>query len=209
MTTNRILLASKSPRRHELLVKAGFDVTVIASHAHTLRAFEGDEVQWPEESPEDYVERTALTKFGEGLAQRDALGLGSNAVVLAADTVVSLDGVVLGKPKDTHEARSFLERLSGKTHEVRTAVVVGISQEQALSTVQTSLVSFKPLTDAEIEAYIRTEEPFDKAGGYGIQGLGGLFITHLEGSFTGVMGLPIYETTALLKSFGVASAIFL
>lgn len=201
--THNVFLASKSPRRHALLTQVGFTVTVIASHNHTLKAFEGDEVQWPGESPEDYVERTAHHKFAEGLQQRQNQYSSWDTIpIVAADTVVSLDGEVLGKPRDSQEAQLFLERLSARTHEVRTAVVVGLNLERALCTTQTSLVTFKKLTEEEIQTYIQTQEPFDKAGGYGIQGYGGLFVSQLQGSFTGVMGLPIFETASLLQQFG-------
>ncbi len=200
---NNLFLASKSPRRLQLLVDSGFDVTVIASHAHTLRAFEGDEVPLHGEAPETYALRIARTKFFEGLSQRATHYPTSQDVpVLAADTVVSEDEIIFGKPANAHEAHAFLRALSGKTHYVRTAVVVGTNELDFTSTVQTSAVTFRKITEDEIAAYIATDEPYDKAGGYGIQGVGGIFISHLEGSYTGVMGLPIFEAAQLLSQFG-------
>ena len=114
-----------------------------------------------------------------------------------------LQGEILGKPADREEARSFLNRLSGQTHEVRTALVAGTSEEDMKSAVSISQVHFCALEPEQIEAYIATDEPYDKAGGYGIQGLAGLFIDRIAGSYSGIMGLPVVETGRLLKHFGV------
>lgn len=199
-----VYLASKSPRRRAILEGLGLSVRVIASNAHTLRAFEGDETVNPGEAPEDYVKRTARNKFLEGLAVRDASGLAADlGPVLAADTVVSIGGDILGKPRDESEARAFLRRLSGRTHEVRTAVVAGYSQERCESALSVSEVTFRPMSGEEILAYVRTGEPYDKAGGYGIQGLAGIYISRIAGSYTGIMGLPVFETAALLSRMGV------
>ena len=125
-----------------------------------------------------------------------------SAPVVAADTAVSLDGRVLGKPRDREEAVAFLRALSGRAHEVRTAVAVGVSRERWRSRVVLSAVRMRELSEAEIEAYVNTDEPWDKAGGYGIQGLAGLFIRSIDGSYTAIMGLPVCETTELLEEFG-------
>lgn len=207
MTTNQLFLASKSPRRLQLLTWAGFDVTVIASHNHTLLAFAGDEEQHEGELPDAYVRRTALTKFREGLALRASLYPNETArPVVAADTVVSLDEEVLGKPIDEAEAKRFLRQLSSRVHLVRTAVVVGVSETDYQLVVQTSEVGFRALSEQEIATYTASPEPYDKAGGYSIQGNGGLFVNHLSGSYSGVMGLPIAETVDLLSRYQTVAA---
>ena len=201
-----LYLASKSPRRKELLTALGvtnFDVMPVGM-ADVLTFVEGDETQLPGESAADYVVRTAKEKALAALAKIHAEGR-IPAPVLAADTVVSLDGVVLGKPADRNEARDFMHRLSGRTHEVRTAVWVGTDAVHLTSAVSVSQVTFAPLTEAQIERYIATEEPYDKAGGYGIQGLAGLFIARIEGSYTGIMGLPVFETSNLLRPLGLTA----
>lgn len=204
-----IYLASKSPRRRELLSGLGFAVRVLADAAAPRGYMPDDELQHPGEPPERYVVRTAQEKFFEGLAARAALTQSSpsafdpSAPVVAADTVVTSRGEVLGKPKDAEQARAFLQALSGAVHEVRTAVFAGFSKERMRSAVSTSLVRMRPMTDAEIDAYIATGEPFDKAGGYGIQGLAGIFIDRIEGSYTGIMGLPVCETADILADLGV------
>lgn len=204
MPNNTLFLASKSPRRRQLLTDLGYDVRVIASNAHTLRAFEGDEVVFEKEPPEAYVVRTAKNKFLEGLEVK-ATGdfAGVHLPVVAGDTVVSLDDEILGKPRDIDEARLFLKKLSGRTHEVRTAVYVGMSAEDFDFRVNYSLVTFRELTDQEIDLYVKSGEPYDKAGGYGIQGMASIFISKIEGSFTGIMGLPVYETAELLALYNL------
>lgn len=199
-----VYLASKSPRRRAILEGLGLSVRVIASNAHTLYAFEGDETVNPGETPEAYVQRTAANKFLEGLAARDAAGLPKDAgPVLAADTVVSIGGDILGKPRDEAEACAFLRRLAGRTHEVRTAVVAGFAEDRREGALSVSEVTFRPMSEEEILAYVRTGEPYDKAGGYGIQGLAGIFISRIAGSYTGIMGLPVFETAELLRRAGV------
>lgn len=199
----KILLASKSPRRRELLTGLGLDVEVIASNAHTLGYFPGDEEVHENEAPADYVVRTALEKFREGLFLKEKLGYDAGLVVVAADTVVSLGSEILGKPADRAEAERFMRELSGRTHDVRTCVVVGTSGKDVRHLVSHSKVTFKTLTEEEVVRYAATDEPYDKAGGYGIQGRASLFISRIEGSFTGIMGLPLFETGSLLGSFGI------
>lgn len=199
----RLYLASKSPRRREILASMGVtDIALLVAGPMTPGFFAGDEVQMAGECPEDYVLRTATDKARQALARIRAQNL-NPATVLAADTVVILQGEILGKPADREEARSFLNRLSGQTHEVRTAVVAGTSEEDMESAVSISQVHFCALEPEQIEAYIATDEPYDKAGGYGIQGLAGLFIDRIAGSYSGIMGLPVFETGRLLKHFGV------
>lgn len=201
MAEKDVYLASKSPRRKALLEQLGYRVTVIAGNAHTAGYFPGDEERLAGESPEAYVRRTARTKFAEGLARREALGLPAGAV-LAADTVVSLGDEVLGKPADAEEAKAFLRRLSGRAHLVQTTVVAGTSLEDAEERTSTSSVVFRALSEGEIDAYVVTGEPFDKAGGYGIQGLAGVFVERIDGSFTGIMGLPVREAADVLARAG-------
>ena len=201
-----LYLASKSPRRRELLTTIGvtnFEVMPVGM-SDVLTFVEGDEEQLPGESAENYVIRTAREKALAAIAKIRAEGRES-APVLAADTVVISDGIVLGKPADREEARRFMQHLSGRTHEVRTAVWVGTDAEHLTSAVSVSRVTFASLTEAQIERYIATDEPYDKAGGYGIQGLAGLFIARIEGSYTGIMGLPVFETGNLLQPLGLTA----
>ena len=189
MSSKTIFLASKSPRRRDLLTRLGYDVRVIASNAHTLMAFEGDEVVLPDEAPKAYVLRTARNKFLEGLGVKNAGEFaGVRLPIVAADTVVSLGNEILGKPRDFDEACLFLEKLSETACDWR---------------ISHFTVSFRELTHAEIEAYANSGEPYDKAGGYGIQGLASIFISNISGSYTGIMGLPVYETAELLANAGL------
>lgn len=194
-----LYLASKSPRRREILAGMGIsDIEVIHAGPAVLTAFEGDETQHDGEPPQDYVVRTACEKASQAMDRIAAEGK-TSLPVLAADTVVICGDEILGKPENTAQARQFMEKLSGRTHEVRTAVVVndGISEKLHVA-VSVSQVTFARLSTTQIEAYIRTDEPYDKAGGYAVQGLAGLFIERIEGSYSGIMGLPVFETAQLL-----------
>ncbi|MET0086320.1 MAG: nucleoside triphosphate pyrophosphatase [Sedimenticola sp.] len=184
-----LYLASVSPRRRELLEQIGVD--------HTVVRVEIDEMPRQGESPAEYVIRLALEKARAGRASLDD----NSAVVLAADTAVVLDGEIMGKPKDREMAVGMLRRLSGHTHKVLTGIALIGSAER--SRLNVNRVSFRTLQESEIDAYWKSGEPRDKAGSYGIQGLGALFISHLEGSFSGVMGLPLYETAELLADAGI------
>ncbi|MBG0839189.1 MULTISPECIES: Maf family protein [Pseudomonadaceae] len=187
-----LFLASASPRRRELLAQIAVPcVTQIASI---------DETPLPDEPPAAYVERLAREKARAGLL---ALGGRDDAVVLGADTAVVLDGRILGKPADLNESRAMLQALSGRSHQVLTAVaLVGGGREAAR--VVSSDVSFRPISEAEIEAYWASGEPCDKAGSYGIQGLAAVFVNQLQGSYSAVVGLPLCETAELLGEFGIA-----
>ncbi|MES9936928.1 MAG: nucleoside triphosphate pyrophosphatase [Sedimenticola sp.] len=184
-----LYLASVSPRRRELLEQIGVD--------HTVVRVEIDEMPRQGESPAEYVIRLALEKARAGRASLDD----DSAVVLAADTAVVLDGEIMGKPKDREMAAGMLRKLSGHTHKVLTGIALIGSAER--SRLNVNRVSFRTLQESEIDAYWKSGEPRDKAGSYGIQGLGALFISHLEGSFSGVMGLPLYETAELLADAGI------
>jgi septum formation protein len=190
----RIYLASRSPRRGELLSQIGIGFDVLPSDV--------DESVQPDEAPEHYVMRLAREKASvcvQRLAEQDLPLL----PVLAADTTVCIDGMILGKPENDADAAAMLRRMSDRWHMVHTAVAVAAQGrvEVALSSTQVELA---PLTEADIAAYIASGEPRDKAGSYGIQGLAGTFVRRIEGSYSGVMGLPIYETAQLLKQFGVS-----
>ena len=184
-----LILASTSPRRAELLRQIGVDFARCA--------IEVDESPRPGEVAAETALRLALAKAGAG---RELTGPGQ--AVLAADTLVSVDGEALGKPRDRDDFLAMLDRLSGRRHEVYTAVALAWDDEtKALLSV--SHVDFRPLLKEELAAYWDTGEPADKAGGYAIQGLAGAFITRLEGSYSGVMGLPLFETAELLRHAGI------
>lgn len=188
-----IYLASRSPRRGELLGQIGMRFEVLPSDV--------DESVLPDESPEHYVLRLARAKAEACLRCLAEQGL-PDRPVLAADTTVCIDGMILGKPENDADALAMLRRMSDRWHAVHTAIAVaqGDRIETALSSTQ---VEMALLTDAEIAAYIASGEPRDKAGSYGIQGLAGAFIRRIEGSYSGVMGLPVHETSQVLKKFGV------
>jgi len=159
-----------------------------------------DETPLPGEPGIDYVLRLARLKVEAGVLARQMRRLPPWAI-LAADTTVTVDGQVLGKPTDAREAAAMLRLYSGRTHTVLTAVAAA-HQGRVRVALNESQVTFKPLAEAEIAAYIACGEPFDKAGGYGIQGRAALFIEHLSGSYSGVMGLPLFETAQLLREVG-------
>lgn len=200
-----VYLASRSPRRRELLKQIGVKFEPLMLRLAVPRGADVDEVRHPGESAADYVERVAREKAEFGA---QALVLRSMLVkpVLTADTVVIVDGDVLGKPANPQQAADFLRRLSGRAHEVRTAVAIAVGSgrtRQVLLATSVSQVTFGALTEAQIKQYCASGEPYDKAGGYAIQGLGAVFVARLEGSYSGVMGLPLYETAQLLRQAGV------
>ena len=190
---NTIYLASASPRRREILVSLGFQPVLLAA--------EIDETVQPGEAVADYVARMARQKNAAARQLAAQRGLALAQPLLSADTVVALDNAILGKPRDAAHARELLESLSGREHQVWTAVCVSLGG-QTLEAAQRSDVRFKKLSAQEIAAYIASGEPLDKAGAYGIQGIGGVFVAHLSGSFSGVMGLPVFETVQLLRQLG-------
>jgi septum formation protein len=193
----KIYLASKSPRRRELLRQIGVEFELLMLRNDNVRGPDVTELVRPGEAAVDYVVRVANEKaaFAWNIVQTRRL---AGRPVLAADTTVTLDGEILGKPANLDEAVRMLERLSGRTHEVLTAVAVHHTN-MAEHIMHVSKVRFAPLTAACIKAYCTTPEPYDKAGGYGIQGLAALFVEHIEGSHSGIMGLPLHETAALLR----------
>lgn len=192
MTAPVLCLASASPRRADLLRQLGVPHVVMPSGA--------DETRGAGEPPADYVLRLARSKAAGVLGA--AGGRTGGLPVLAADTSVVVDDEVLGKPLDAAECRDMLGRLSGREHEVLTAVALASSGETR-TRLSRSRVRFRRLGAAEIDAYWATGEPRDKAGGYAIQGYGAVFVERLEGSYSGVVGLPLFETAELLAEAGV------
>ncbi len=186
--TPPLYLASTSPRRRELLAQLGLAFTVLEVAV--------DESTRPGEAPADYVRRLAREKALAGLAQ---VGAG---VVIAADTSVVAGDAVLGKPASLDEAMAMWARLAGREHEVLTGVAVGDARHVEAQVVATR-VRFRPVTEAEMRAYWASGEPQDKAGGYAIQGLGAVFVTGIDGSYSNVVGLPLAETAAMLAGFGI------
>jgi septum formation protein len=185
-----LYLASRSPRRQELLAQIGLP--------HQLLDVAVDETPLPGEVAEDYVVRLALAK---ALAGHEASAKQSDLPVLAADTAVVLDAMILGKPQHRREALAMLNSLSARTHRVCTGVaLVGRQSDSRLSVSQ---VSFRQISPQDAAAYWASGEPRDKAGGYAIQGLGAVFVKQLHGSYSGVMGLPLYETAELLQAAGI------
>lgn len=190
----QLYLASASPRRRELLTAIGVRFRRIAQDA--------DESRLPDETPADYVSRLALAKARAGQAGLPP-GDADGPPVLGADTAVVIDGRILGKPRDRGHAVEMLRQLSDRTHRVFSAVALRRRRREAVR-LSVSDVTFRPLDDEAIERYWLTGEPADKAGAYGVQGLGSTFVRNLNGSHSGVMGLPLFETAELLAAFGVA-----
>lgn len=188
MTTPRIILASQSPRRRQLLSLIGIP--------HEVEPADVDESVRSGEPPHEYVERLARDK-----ALTVARGH-SGAIVVGADTTVVVDGEILGKPESTADARRMLRLLSGRAHVVLTAVAVA-RRERVISSVEEVAVKFRRLDDREIDAYVATGEPMDKAGSYGIQGYGATVVERIEGDYFAVMGLAIVRLIGLLHDVGV------
>jgi septum formation protein len=193
MSQDFVYLASGSPRRRELLQQIGVSFRVLGTGV--------DEAVLPGEAPLAYVTRLAAAKADAGWeSSRDA----SQVPVLAADTAVILDGRILGKPADGRDAESMLGQLSGRIHEVLTVVALRTASGLQ-SRVSRSEVTFRSIAAGEARAYWETGEPSDKAGAYAIQGRAAIFIANLRGSYSGVMGLPLFETAELLRNAGIAS----
>jgi len=198
---NEIYLASKSPRRLELLQQMGIACKTVLLREDGNRSRDLDESPLASENPYIYVERMAKMKAEIGVLRARQRGL-PTMPLLGADTIVVFNGTIFGKPQDPADAKRMLKLLSGTTHEVLTGVAV-TDGTRLLHDTCISRVRFRDLTDPEIDAYIATSEPMGKAGAYAIQGIGAIFIERLEGSYSGVMGLPIFETSMLLSRFGI------
>ena len=190
----RLVLASGSPRRRELLERLGLDFDVVAPDV--------DETRYPDEAPAAYVDRVARSK--------SAAVAGDDLIVLAADTIVVHEGRIMGKPGHPEEARTMLRRIEGDVHEVFTGLAIGAWEggAQIKSIVDVARVTMLPMTEEEIAWYVGTGEPLDKAGGYALQGLGGLFVGKVVGSPFTVIGLPIHLIARLLAASGVELTAF-
>ncbi|VAW99385.1 Septum formation protein Maf [hydrothermal vent metagenome] len=189
-TKTQLYLASKSPRRRQLLEQMGvnfaqINVDVLEDRLH-------------QEKPQDYVSRIALEKARAGSR---VTNLDKSIPILGADTIVVIDNQILGKPADFNDAIGVLTQLSGRTHKVLTAI--SVIHDKAWSSISETAVSFRDLSDSEIEAYCFSNEPWDKAGGYAIQGKAAIFVKEIKGSYSGVMGLPIFETAQCLQNTGL------
>ncbi|WP_373941740.1 Maf-like protein [Vibrio chagasii] len=199
MEKKHLVLASGSPRRKELLSQLGYEFSVLVTDV--------EECKHVQETAEEYVKRLSLDKALAALSllttnpsEKQHVASGSDTVVLGSDTVVVSQGQVLEKPADFSDSKRMLTQLANGRHQVMTAVSV-VSQEKQKTEIVITDVWFKPLSEKEIEQYWQTGEPCDKAGSYGIQGLGGRFVTRIEGSYYAVVGLPLFETDQLLQEF--------
>ena len=186
----KLILASSSPRRAEILANAGLPFSVLSSAV--------DESPYPGEAPAALVQRLANAKAD--LVTARAIG---PAVVLGADTVVVLDDKILGKPRSTEEARHMLRQLSGRTHSVLTGVaMIRLPDGERRQFIESTLVHFRPITEEELSSYLATEEPYDKAGAYAIQGQAGRYIPRIEGCYFNVVGLPLSRVLTELQTLG-------
>ncbi|MBK1681986.1 Maf family protein [Rhodoferax fermentans] len=194
-----VYLASQSPRRRQLLEQLGVAYELLLPDAD--EDAEALEAALPREVPLAYVQRVTQLKLDAALARLKKRGLPA-APVLCSDTTVALGRVILGKPLDDADAVRILRALSGKTHRVLTAVALG-TEQQRQQAVSISRVTFATLSDAQIQAYVDSGEPMGKAGAYGVQGRVAAHIAHISGSYSGIMGLPMFETNTLLQGFGL------
>ncbi|MFJ2987828.1 Maf family protein [Collimonas sp. NPDC087041] len=197
----KIYLASKSPRRRELLRQIDVAFELLLLRDQTPRGPDVSEEVLPDEAPLAYVTRVTMEKARSAHQMMIWRSLPARPI-LAADTTVTIDGKILGKPANKREAVEMLRLLSGRTHQVLTSVAV-IHREESWQLTQISDVLFQQLSDAMIDAYCETSEPYDKAGGYGIQGPAAIFIESIRGSHSGIMGLPLFETAQLLQQAGI------
>lgn len=198
---HRIYLASKSPRRRELLRQIGIDFELLLLRDKSPRGPDVSEEVLPNEKAEDYVMRVTCEKaeFAGHVMLMRRLPI---RPVLAADTTVVVDGRILGKPADEAEAMEMLRALSGRTHQVLTSIAL-YHEEHSRQILQVSDVTLSVLTEEAMHAYCASSEPYDKAGGYGIQGMAAAFVERITGSYTGIMGLPLFETAKLLQEAGI------
>lgn len=205
-----IYLASRSARRRELLRQIGVGHELLLLREDAGRSVDIDETPHAGEAPREYALRVATTKAQKGIW---AAGRRASCVikpVLAADTTIALDGEVIGKPRDAADAALILRRLAARSHTVITAVAVALALDKnerarVETRVSESQVTFGALSDDQIQCYITTGEPMDKAGAYAVQGRAAAFITRIEGSYSGIMGLPLAETAELLALFGIVT----
>ena len=193
-----VYLASQSPRRRQLLEQLGVAYELLLPDE--TEDAEALEVVLPGEAPKAYVQRVTLLKLQAALARMKKRSLPA-APVLCSDTTVALGKTILGKPDDAAHARAMLTSLSGNIHRVLTAVAMGTARKQ-VQTLSVSQVRFAPLTRAQIQSYVASGEPMGKAGAYAVQGKAAAYIEHISGSYSGIMGLPMFETAQLLRQFG-------
>ena len=197
----RIYLASRSPRRRDLLKQIGVPFELLLLREDLRRGADVDETPLPDESPGVYVLRMAGAKVNTAVRQIAYRGLPQKPV-LAADTTVVFDDRIIGKPENAEDAVRMLRTLSGREHQVLTAIALAL-RDQVETQISVSSVRFQELNDADIRRYVATGEPLDKAGAYAIQGRAGAFVTRITGSYSGIMGLPLAETAELLKRFDI------
>ncbi|MBL8496290.1 MAG: septum formation inhibitor Maf [Nitrosomonas sp.] len=201
LSDNQIYLASRSPRRRELLRQIGVRFNLLLMRETLGRPIDIDEQPFVGETPTDYIYRVVQFKANEGwkrILQRKFPVL----PVLVADTIVALDGCILGKPKDILQAEEMLRTLSGRSHQVMTAIGVGIKDKVQIR-LSTSTVRFREISEREIRKYLGQNTMLDKAGAYAIQGMAAAFIVEISGSYSGIVGLPLYETAQLLEEAGI------
>ncbi len=193
MSETNLILASASPRRAELLKQLGWNIEIVP--------LDIDETVNAGESPQSYCRRMAMEKSSAAVKLID-----TELPIITADTIVACDGEILGKPETENQALLTLIKLSGKTHQVYSSVTVAYQGKQA-STLCENSVQMSSISEAQIKAYIKTGEPMDKAGSYGIQGLAAMWIKRITGSYSAIMGLPLYETTELLIDLGIKTTL--
>ena len=202
MAEKSIYLASRSPRRRDLLKQIGIDFELLLLRSDPRRGVDVDETPQPDEAPRAYAVRIARAKAEAGVRALSMRGL-RHKPVLAADTTVMLGEHIIGKPESREHAAQILTALSGREHQVVSVVAVAY-RDQLDERVSVSSVWFRAISAQEVRRYIDTGEPLDKAGAYGIQGRAAAFVTRIEGSYSGIMGLPLAETTELMQKFGIA-----
>lgn len=202
MAEKRVYLASRSPRRRELLKQIGVGFELLLLRQDARRGVDVDETPHAGEAAADYALRIARAKAETAALGVPQRGLLTQYPVLAADTTVVLDGAIIGKPRDAEEATGMLAALSGRGHEVITAVAIAM-RDRIESALSRSTVEFRAITADEIRRYVAGGEPFDKAGAYAIQGRAAVFVRHISGSYSGIMGLPLAETAELLRKFDI------
>lgn len=198
---SRLYLASRSPRRRELLTQINVDFEVLLFRAGARADADVAEDVLPGEDAETYVQRVALAKAQGGVVRVEKRGLAPRPV-LSADTTIDVDGEIIGKPDNDEHGMAILRRLSGRSHRVLTALAMS-DGERVLTCLNVNHVRFTQLSDDDIRRYLLSGEHRDKAGAYGIQGRAALFIEEIQGSYTGIMGLPLFETGQLLRQFGL------
>lgn len=198
---NQIYLASRSPRRRELLRQIGVKFNLLLMRETLGRPVDIDEQPLTDETPADYIYRIVRSKTNEGwkrVMQRRLPLL----PVLVADTIITLDGCILGKPRDIEHAKEMLTALSGRSHQVLTAIGVGVKDKVQVR-LSTTTVRFREISEREIRNYLANNNILDKAGAYAVQGMAAAFIVEISGSYSGIMGLPLYETAQLLEEIGI------